>query len=78
MFLVPDPEKAELSDGSPNSREQVAFKIVPAKYAEPQPNPAWQVAIAVLLFVFAAGTSFQIGLAANVSKLPEVLPLVLG
>ena len=52
--------------------EQVAFKIVPSKYAIPGPNPTWQVVVAVLLFIFAAGTSFQIGLAANVSRLPEV------
>lgn len=54
----------------------MAFRIVPEKYAVPGPNPTWQIVVAVLLFIFAAGTSFQIGLAANVSTLPQVCLLL--
>ena len=74
VFLIPDPERLELSTGQqPQQRERAAFRIVPSKYAVPAQAPGWQVAIAVLLLVFAAGTSFQTGLVANTATLPQVL-----
>ena len=74
VFLIPDPERLELSSGQEQQqRERAAFRIVPSKYAVPAQAPNWQVAIAVLLLVFAAGTSFQTGLVANTATLPQVL-----
>lgn len=76
VFLIPDPERLELSDGQQQpQQEKAAFRIVPSKYAVPAQAPRWQLAIAVLLFVFAAGTSFQTGLVANTATLPQVRSL---
>ena len=51
---------------------RVSFLIVPADKAGPNPNTSgWQYLIAMVLFALTAGSALQLGLVAEVSRLPQ-------
>ena len=51
---------------------RVSFLIVPADKAGPNPNTSgWQYLIATVLFALTAGSALQLGLVAEVSRLPQ-------
>ena len=60
------------SDPSANTRgPRVSFLIVPADKAGPNPaTSGWQYVVAMVLFGLTAGSAFQLGLVAEVSRLP--------
>ena len=68
VMLVPDPE-AEEED--PRGGPRIAFQIVPGAAVRPAPAPAWQGLAAGVLLLLTLGTAAQLGLVANVSKLPK-------
>lgn len=47
-----------------------AFKLVPVTVAYPQPASSWQVVAGLVLLVLTVGSSLQLGLVAEISKLP--------
>ena len=61
------------SDPSASTRgPRVSFLIVPADKAGPNPNTSgWQYLIAMVLFALTAGSALQLGLVAEVSRLPQ-------
>ena len=61
------------SDPSASTRgPRVSFLIVPADKAGPNPNTSgWQYLIATVLFALTAGSALQLGLVAEVSRLPQ-------
>ena len=71
-MLVSDPE-AEEED--PRGGPRIAFQIVPGAAVRPAPAPAWQGLAAGVLLLLTLGTAAQLGLVANVSKLPKARPL---
>ncbi|KAK9822249.1 hypothetical protein WJX81_006259 [Elliptochloris bilobata] len=68
VMLVPDPEAEE---DDPRGGPRIAFQIVPAAAVRPEPSPAWQGLVASVLLLLTLGTAAQLGLVANVSKLPK-------
>ena len=61
------------SDPTASTRgPRVSFLIVPADKAGPNPNTSgWQYLIAMVLFALTAGSALQLGLVAEVSRLPQ-------
>jgi membrane-associated protease RseP (regulator of RpoE activity) len=61
------------SDPTASSRgPRVSFLIVPADKAGPNPSTSgWQYLIATVLFALTAGSALQLGLVAEVSRLPQ-------
>ena len=61
------------SDPTASTRgPRVSFLIVPADKAGPNPNTSgWQYLIATVLFALTAGSALQLGLVAEVSRLPQ-------
>lgn len=51
---------------------RIAFQIMPSAVVQPNPPPGWQNTAAGVLFLLTLATSLQLGLVANVSKLPKV------
>ena len=51
---------------------RVAFQVLPNIVAQPKPPVRWQYAAAVVLFGLTLLSATQLGLLANVSKLPKV------
>lgn len=66
-----DPE-AEEQDARGGPR--IAFEIMPSAVVQGPVPPGWQRFAAGVLFLFTAATALQIGLVANVSRLPKVGP----
>jgi len=62
------------SSSSLSTSERVAFVLVRCENTRAQPTALWQYAVAALLLLFSIGSSLQLGLVAQISKLPpEVL-----
>ena len=60
------------SDPRVSRGPRVSFLIVPSDKAGPNPNTsAWQYFIAIALFGLTAGSALQLGLVAEVSRLPQ-------
>lgn len=69
VLMVEDPDaEEEDARGGP----KVAFQVMPTDAVQPAPAPAWQSVAAGVLFLFTIGTALQLGLVANVSRLPKV------
>lgn len=64
VFLV---EETDIENGG---ESRVVFKVFPSEVASPPETPSWQGILAFVLLLFTAGTSLQLGLVANVAKLP--------
>jgi len=52
----------------------VAFQVLPNIVAQPKPIVRWQYAAASVLFGLTLLSATQLGLLANISKLPKVRP----
>lgn len=68
VFLVPDPDSEE---EDPKGGPRVAFQVIPNIVAQPKPILQWQYAAATVLFGLTLLSATQLGLLANVSKLPK-------
>ncbi|KAL3140257.1 hypothetical protein ABBQ38_004528 [Trebouxia sp. C0009 RCD-2024] len=68
VFLVPDPDSEE---DDPKGGPRVAFQVIPSIVANPRPTLRWQYAAAAVLFGLTLLSATQLGLLANVSKLPK-------
>ncbi|KAK9809927.1 hypothetical protein WJX72_001870 [[Myrmecia] bisecta] len=68
VLMIEDPE-AEEED--PRGGPRIAFQILPAEAAQPNPTAAWQILVAGVLLILTVGSATQLGLTANVSKLPK-------
>lgn len=68
--MVEDTEAAMLDDEDATARP--AFQIVPTALALPRPTAGWQVVVALVLLGFTLVSSLQVGLVANIAKLPKV------
>ncbi|KAL0023735.1 hypothetical protein WJX79_009611 [Trebouxia sp. C0005] len=68
VFLVPDPDSEE---ADPKGGPRVAFQVLPNIVAQPKPIVRWQYAAATVLFGLTLLSATQLGLLANVSKLPK-------
>jgi hypothetical protein len=73
VLLVVDPD-ADAGEDMPRREggPRIAFQIMPAAAVQPGPSPRWQALAAGGLFLFTAATCLQLGLVANVSRLPKV------
>ena len=69
VLMREDPE-AEEQDARGGPR--IAFEILPSAVVQGPEPPGWQRFAAGVLFLFTAATALQIGLVANVSRLPKV------
>lgn len=75
VLMVEDPpDVADGDDGSPrvgaDGAPRVAFQIVTAAAAGPAPAPRWQPLAGAVLGALTAGSALQLGVAANVFRLP--------
>ena len=70
VLMREDPE-AEEQDARGGPR--IAFEVMPTAVVQSPEPPGWQRIAAGALLLFTAATTLQIGLAANVSRLPKVL-----
>ena len=70
VLMREDPE-AEEQDARGGPR--IAFEIMPSAVVQTPEPPGWQRFAAGVLLLFTAATALQIGLVANVSRLPKVL-----
>ncbi len=69
VFMTADPETDEEDTrGGP----RVAFLIMPAIFARPKPTPKWQYIFAAVLVALTLGSGLQLGLLANIARLPKV------
>ena len=67
--MTADPETDEEDTrGGP----RVAFLIMPAIFARPKPTPKWQYIFAAVLVALTLGSGLQLGLLANIARLPKV------
>ena len=83
VLMVEDPvdameggmEPAQVGkDGQPTRPEpRIAFQIVTAAAAAPPAAPGWQPLAAAILAALTAGSSIQLGMAANISRLPPAV-----
>lgn len=69
VFLIEEPNAQE---PDPRGGPRVAFQVIPSAQARPEPTTGWQSLFAGLLLLLAFGTCVQLGMLANVSKLPKV------
>eukprot|EP00891_Asterochloris_glomerata_P002358 jgi/Astpho2/2358/e_gw1.00044.126.1_t len=68
VFMTADPETDEEDTrGGP----RVAFLIMPAIFARPKPTPKWQYIFAAVLVALTLGSGLQLGLLANIARLPK-------
>jgi hypothetical protein len=75
VLMVDDPALADGGDDgasgrSPDGAPRVAFQIVTAAAAGPPPAPGWQPLAGAVLAALTAGSALQLGMAANVFRLP--------
>jgi len=68
ILIVQDPNAEQTTDAAENIRP--AFKLVPVANAYPPPQTAWQILVSVVLLTLTVGSSLQLGLVAEISKLP--------
>ena len=64
------PQAGPGGQATPRPEPRIAFQIVTAAAAAPPSAPGWQPLAAAVLAVLSAGTSIQLGMAANISRLP--------
>ena len=69
-FVVPDPGKGGEPPASLDGRPRPAFVVTARSSVAPEEAPAWQWGVAAVLLLLAAGTCFQLGVVANVARLP--------
>ena len=69
VLMREDPE-AEEQDA--RGQPRIAFELMPTSVVETPEPPGWQRFAAGVLLLFTAATALQIGLVANVSRLPKV------
>jgi len=67
MLVVEDPDQEPASFDEP---PRPAFKLVPASSANPPPAASWQIIAGLVLLALSFGSSLQLGLVAEISKLP--------
>jgi hypothetical protein len=72
ILVVEDPDADPDETQELRSNPRIAFQIMPSSSVQPAPVPAWQNIAAGVLFLLTVGTSLQLGLVANVAKLPKV------
>ena len=68
-ILVTDPESEE---EDPRGGPRVAFQLAPSSVVQPQESAGWQRGVALVLGALTLATALQLGLTANISKLPQV------
>eukprot|EP00803_Ostreobium_quekettii_P002294 evm.model.scf_18.27 EVM.evm.TU.scf_18.27 scf_18:169065-176420(+) len=68
VFFIEDTERESRDD---NQGPWAAIQVVPSTMAKPQSTPSWVSIVAGALILFTVGTSFQLGLVANIGKLPK-------
>ena len=70
--MVEDPAEpgAEGGDGDGPAAPRVAFQVVTAAAAAPPAAPGWQPLASAVLAALSAGSAVQLGMAANVARLP--------
>ena len=68
-ILVTDPESEE---EDPRGGPRVAFQLAPSSVIQPQESAGWQRGVALVLGALTLATALQLGLTANISKLPQV------
>lgn len=84
VFMVPERDAlpstpsssggVRASSSSSSSSERVAFVLVRGESASAPPTALWQYAVSIVLLLLNVGSSLQLGLVAQISKLPpEVL-----
>ena len=64
-----DPESEE---EDPRGGPRVAFQLAPSSVIQPQESAGWQRGVALVLGALTLATALQLGLTANISKLPQV------
>ncbi|GMH38440.1 hypothetical protein BSKO_06324 [Bryopsis sp. KO-2023] len=64
-FLV---EETDIENGGD---PRIVFKVVPSVYATPPDYPGWLGILTFVLLVLTVGSSLQLGLVANIAKLPK-------
>lgn len=74
---LPGSENSDGKDGSAAKKRKpeprVAFQIVLSEAARPPPPPTWQPLAAAVLGALSLGSSVQLGMAANVFRLPPAV-----
>jgi hypothetical protein len=70
VLLVEDPAD-DPGDSTTPTEPRVAFQIVTAAAAAPPAAPRWQPLAGAVLALLSAGSSLQLGVAANVFRLPQ-------
>jgi len=63
-------EEASMDDEGGRTEPRVSFVIVPTVLTMPQPTTGWQLAVATVLALATAVSAVQLGLVAEVSRLP--------
>eukprot|EP00898_Chlorokybus_atmophyticus_P000101 jgi/Chlat1/1091/Chrsp110S01587 len=67
LFMVPEPN-AESDD--PRGGPRVSFVVLTSEISRPPPTTGWQTFLAVFLVPFSLLTCIQVGITAQISKLP--------
>lgn len=67
-FLVEDMMVENPGD---DQTPRVAIQIMPAAQALPQETASWQLIVTIILLILTFGSSVQLGLVANIGKLPK-------
>lgn len=70
-YIVKLVEERDWEGMDPGAAPRVVLQILPMEAALPTPVAGWQRGVAVLLLALTVGSSFQLGLAANVGLLPR-------
>lgn len=65
VFLV---EETDFENGGD---PRIVFKVIPSVYAAPEESPGWLGILTFVLFILTIGSSLQLGLVANIAKLPR-------
>jgi hypothetical protein len=81
VLMVEDPVDAmdALENGPPTNPDgsrpepRIAFQVVTADAASPPDAPRWQPLAAAVLAALTAGSALQLGMAANISRLPPAV-----
>jgi len=69
-FMVPDPMPSDATRADANTEDRPAFIILQREMAEPPPTAGWQIFFAAVLLLLTAASHFQLGVVANVTRLP--------
>ncbi|CAG9463210.1 unnamed protein product [Pedinophyceae sp. YPF-701] len=69
VLMVADPDAAA-DDPDPRGGPRPAFILVPSAAVRPESSTGWQVLAAAVLLFLTVGSCFQLGVVANVTRLP--------